>query len=309
MAVPRIHSQLTLQISSEMDQKKTEVVPLLNNQAEKDTHYLYYNNVAICISTVSFFYNFLEGGVSVYFGEVSDSISLFFFGVQSFVELLSSLIVLWKVMTSYANNSSQIRREKISTLIIGVLFVFLAIGTLISGILSLINRSYPVTTMPNIIISSIATILMLSLWMTKKKIARELNSSTIQSDAQCSFACIRITSLLLFGSIVFHFWNQAWWIDAAVAIILSLFFATEGTQMIRWASSENFTGGCCGGCAKIPEEKQLFTPVKVTCSTSCKETSCDKSKGINLDHEDHYRQESHCGGSGACPKACGNEER
>lgn len=228
----------------------------LRTTIQGDYQYIFYNNIAILISTVSLFYNIIEGAVSIYFGEVTDSISLFFFGVQSFVEVLSSIIVLWKVMTSHAKDENQINKEKTATIVIGCLFLFLAVGILITGVLNLLHHDYPTTTIPNIIVSLIATIIMFVLWAIKKKLARELNSSTIQSDAQCSMACIKITTLLLIGSIIFHFWEKGWWIDAAMAIILGVLFGKEGVQMLRWASSKGFSGGCCGGCAKMPEDSK-----------------------------------------------------
>jgi hypothetical protein len=268
-------------------------LPLLDKPTRKESRYIYYNNIAIFISTISFFYNIIEGAVSIYFGEVTDSLSLFFFGVQSLVEVLSSIIVLWKVMTSQAEDKNQIRKEKIATIFIGCLFIFLSIGIFITGIFSLINHDSPSTTIPNIIVSACASTIMLFLWITKKKLARELNSSTIQSDAQCSLACIRITILILLGSMIFHFWEEGWWIDSAIALILGILFGKEGVTMLVWANSKDFNGGCCGGCAKMPESSKPALS-KVKCSTTL------KNEYYSIENEDQDSAATQVTSGGCC---------
>ena len=51
---------------------------------------------AIAISIASVFYNGAEGALSIAFGADSDSRSLVFFGIQSGIEVASSIIVLWR---------------------------------------------------------------------------------------------------------------------------------------------------------------------------------------------------------------------
>jgi len=51
---------------------------------------------AIAISVVSVIYNGLEGGLSIGLGAESSSRSLIFFGIQSGVEVISAILVLWR---------------------------------------------------------------------------------------------------------------------------------------------------------------------------------------------------------------------
>ena len=51
---------------------------------------------ANAISVVSVIYNGLEGGLSIGFGAESGSRSLVFFGIQSGIEVISALLVLWR---------------------------------------------------------------------------------------------------------------------------------------------------------------------------------------------------------------------
>uniref|UniRef100_A0A8H8CLK2 Uncharacterized protein n=1 Tax=Psilocybe cubensis TaxID=181762 RepID=A0A8H8CLK2_PSICU len=51
---------------------------------------------AIGISIISVIYNGLEGGISIGFGAESNSRSLIFFGIQSGIEVVSALLVVWR---------------------------------------------------------------------------------------------------------------------------------------------------------------------------------------------------------------------
>jgi len=51
---------------------------------------------AIAISIISVIYNSLEGGLSIGFGAESNSRSLIFFGIQSGIEVISALLVVWR---------------------------------------------------------------------------------------------------------------------------------------------------------------------------------------------------------------------
>lgn len=51
---------------------------------------------AIAISVVSIVWNGLEGGLSIGFGAETSSHSLIFFGIQSAIEVISAIIVVWR---------------------------------------------------------------------------------------------------------------------------------------------------------------------------------------------------------------------
>lgn len=105
---------------------------------------------------------------------------------------------------------------------------------------------------PSLIVSTSALELMIFVWLPKPWIAVELNSSVMRGEAACSLACIYLTIVLFIGSIVYKVWPDAWWVDSAVAVLLGFFFFHDGWQMITWARSEDFNGGCCKTCSSSP---------------------------------------------------------
>jgi len=54
---------------------------------------------ALAISVASIIYNGAEGGVSIGLGADAESRSLIFFGIQSGIEVISSILVVWRFRT------------------------------------------------------------------------------------------------------------------------------------------------------------------------------------------------------------------
>ncbi|GES77165.1 membrane protein [Rhizophagus clarus] len=208
----------------------------------------------VCIFTI--IWNITEGVVSIFFGDKDDSVSLMFFGVDSFIEVTSASLVLWRFLTESKpdeEKATQILEENLSkerkcTMGIGLLFILLSLATISDATVALIQKRKPETAIAGLIISIVSLSFMGFLWLSKKYLAKMLNSSTMASEAQCSLACIKITFVLFLGSLLYMVWKGGWWVDSTAAIILGILFAKEGVDMILWAKSKNFNGGCCKHC-------------------------------------------------------------
>jgi len=191
-------------------------------------------------------YNLVEGLVSMGYGLADDSVALFGFGADSFIEVGSALVVLWRLRDTSECATTRLGRERKATLSIGILFVLLALGTALGAALQLGSHRHPVTTLPGLVISSLSLGFMFWLWRAKRQAANTLDSRTLRGDAACSLACIQLSIVLLAGSLAFLLAPSLWWVDAVAAIGLSAFIAKEGVSSIRAALDPNFSGGC--GC-------------------------------------------------------------
>ncbi|MBK7294949.1 MAG: heavy metal transporter [Holophagaceae bacterium] len=197
---------------------------------------------ALWLSALTIAYNLVEGVVSMAFGWADDSIALFGFGADSFIEVASALLVLWKLL-----DHGNLARERKATLGIGWLFLALATGIAGGALLQLAARRHPPTTIPGLVISALSLTFMVFLWRAKRAAARALDSATLEADAACSLACIQLSTVLFAGSLLFLLLPVLWWVDAAAALGLALLIGREGLGMVRAARSAAFTGGCgCG---------------------------------------------------------------
>ena len=197
---------------------------------------------ALGLSALTIAYNLVEGVVSMAFGWADESIALFGFGADSFIEVASALLVLWKLL-----DHGDLTRERKATLGIGWLFLALTAGMVGGALLQLLAKHHPPTTLPGLVISALSLTFMVFLWRAKRAAARALDSATLEADAACSLACIQLSVLLFAGSLLFLLLPTLWWVDAAAALGLALLIGKEGLGMVRAARSAAFTGGCgCG---------------------------------------------------------------
>lgn len=196
------------------------------------------------LSAFTIIYNLIEGMVSVYFGLEEDSVSLLGFGLDSFVEVASAIIVLIKLRSTEPDNN--LKNERRATFAIGILFLVLSLNVFGNSFYQLYNKGTPGTTLPGVIVSVVSLSFMFFLWKMKEKVAVSLNSSTIMADAKCSLACIKLSGVLLAGSLLYWLVPTLWWVDSAAAIIIGYFILREGTEMIQSSRKKEFKGGC--GC-------------------------------------------------------------
>ena len=98
-------------------------------------------SVAVKLSVFTIIYNLIEGAVSVYFGIEKDSISLLGFGLDSFVEVASAIIVLIKLKAT--NPDDNLKNERRATLAIGILFLILSLNVFGNSIYQFSHVSQP----------------------------------------------------------------------------------------------------------------------------------------------------------------------
>lgn len=234
---------------------------------------------ALIISWISIIYNGIEGGVSIGFGVDVVARALIVFGIQSLVEVLSAILVVYRFRRELQNCPSvDLALERRATLGIGILFVILTLGTWAASIVALVTHAEPDSSKPSLFISVGSLVCMIFVWLPKPWIAVELDSSVMRGEAACSLACIYLTIVLFIGSLVYKLWHGGWWLDSAIAIVLGFFFLYEGWEMISWARDKDFNGGCCKTCSSSPNAMSFVNPHTIT-STSCcdQKEKCDGS--------------------------------
>ncbi len=203
--------------------------------------------VALVWATVAF--NLAEGLVSLRFGVADRSIALLGFGADSFFEVGSALLVLWRLRGGAGDRpDGELARERLATRGIGLLLGLLGVATAAGAALQLAAGRRPNTTYPALLISLVSLACMFALWRAKLRAARALDSRAVASDAACSLACMKLSSVVLAGSLAFVVLPAAWWADAAAAGVLAGLIAADGWAMVRASRQPDFSGGC--GCAE-----------------------------------------------------------
>ncbi len=201
---------------------------------------------AKALSWFTIVYNLVEGVVSVGFGVRDEAVSLAGFGADSFIEVASAFIVLWRFRREAEKDSFlSLDAERKATLSIGILFLLLALIAGAASVYRLATHGRPDTTLPGLVISTLSLSFMFYLWKAKLTVGTALDSATVMKDAACSLACIQLSFVLLVGSLIFMVFPALWWADAAAAVLIAGLIAKEGWGTVRAARSADFKGGCC----------------------------------------------------------------
>jgi len=193
-------------------------------------------------------YNAVEGLASVFFGFKDESLSLFGFGVDSFVEVISG-IGIWHMVRRirHSGNESPDRFEQTALKITGSGFYVLSIGLTITSSINLYQGHKPETTFWGIVISIIAIVVMWLLAHYKNKVGMELGSQAILADAVCTRVCLQLSVVLLIASAGYEL-TRIGGIDSVGTFVIAWMCYREGREAFEKAKVKSFTCNCGGSC-------------------------------------------------------------
>ena len=196
-----------------------------------------YWQYALWLALFTIFYNFTEGLVSIYFGAQDETLTLFGFGIDSFIEVMSGIGILAMVLRIRRYpDAPPVPLERTALRVTGTSFYLLAAGLGATAIYNFFTAHKPTTTLPGLVISLISLAIMWALVMGKRKVGRTLDSAPILADANCSLVCIYMSMVLLASSLIYQFTGLGF-VDSLGALGLIYFSITEGMESFEKAAN------------------------------------------------------------------------
>jgi len=196
--------------------------------------------LALGLAIFTIIYNIAEGLISVYFGYEDESLTLFGFGVDSFIEVVSGLGIAHMVLRTQQNpESSRDNFEKTALRITGFSFYILVVGLVTTSLYNIWTGHKPVTTFWGVIISTASILIMWALIIGKKKVGKQLDSEAILADAQCTKVCIYMSIILLISSGIYQLTNLPY-IDSIGTLGLAFLSFREGQECFEKAKSNKY---------------------------------------------------------------------
>jgi divalent metal cation (Fe/Co/Zn/Cd) transporter len=185
-------------------------------------------------------WNGLEGLVAVVAGAIAGSISLEGFGIDSFIEVTSGSVLLWR-MSVDAEVQRRELNERRALRIVGVCFLLLATFIAYESVLDLWSRRAPEHSIPGILLACVSLVVMPLLSKAKRKVGRALGSVAMHADAKQTQFCTYLSAILLLGLLANAFLGL-WWADPVAALIMVPIIAKEGIEGLQ--------GKACDECSR-----------------------------------------------------------
>jgi divalent metal cation (Fe/Co/Zn/Cd) transporter len=185
-------------------------------------------------------WNGLEGLVAVVAGAIAGSISLVGFGIDSFIEVTSGSVLLWRMSVDEEVQRRELN-ERRALRIVGVCFLLLAAYIAYESMLDLWSRRAPEHSIPGIVLACVSLVVMPLLSRAKRKVGRALGSAAMHADAKQTEFCTYLSAILLLGLLANAFLGL-WWADPVAALIMVPIIAKEGIEGLQ--------GKACDECSR-----------------------------------------------------------
>lgn len=194
---------------------------------------------AFGLSLFTIFYNVVEGLVSMFLGYEDETLALFGFGVDSFIEVISGIGIAVMIKRITQNpDSSKSTFETSALRITGSAFYLLSAGLLAGIIFNLINHHKPEATFAGVVISLVSIAVMVWLMNAKKKVGISLQSEPIIADSNCTKICVYMSLVLLASSLIYELTGFAY-ADVIGAAGLVYFSVSEGREAFEKAKGKD----------------------------------------------------------------------
>jgi divalent metal cation (Fe/Co/Zn/Cd) transporter len=176
-------------------------------------------------------WNALEGLVAVVAGAIASSISLVGFGIDSFIEVTSGSVLLWRMSVDAEVHRRELN-ERRALRIVGGCFLLLAAYIAYESALDLWSRRAPEHSIPGIVLACVSLVVMPLLSRAKRKVGTALGSAAMHADAKQTEFCTYL-SAILFAGLLLNALFGLWWADPVAALIMVPIIAKEGIEGLQ----------------------------------------------------------------------------
>jgi divalent metal cation (Fe/Co/Zn/Cd) transporter len=166
----------------------------------------------------------VEAAVAIAAGVVAGSIALIGFGVDSLIEALAGVVLLWRFAGTRAGSEwAEHRAHRL----IAITFYALAIYIAVEGLRSLAGHHEPAVSWVGIGLSAVTLVTMPPLAIAKRRVGERLGSAAATSESRQTLLCAYLSAALLvgLGANAVAGW---WWADPVAGLAIAGVAAREG---------------------------------------------------------------------------------
>jgi divalent metal cation (Fe/Co/Zn/Cd) transporter len=190
--------------------------------------------LALAFFTVA--YNLVEGGVAMLGAALSGSNALLGFGLDSFVESLSGMVMVWRFWKfDPAVDEEEFEKiERRAARLVGYSFFILGGYVVLDAGYALYQQEAPEISLIGIGLALVSLIVMPVLFVLKYRLGKAIGSRSLVADSKETLACVMLSVALLIGLGAFYIW-RLWWIDSVAALVIAVLIIREGFETLEEA--------------------------------------------------------------------------
>ena len=189
---------------------------------------------AVRLAWATIVWNVVEAVVAIAAGAAASSIALVGFGLDSTVEVMSAVVIVWQ-FRGLAED-----RERRALKLIAVSFFALAAYVGVQAIIDLLRRSEPKSSTVGIGLAIASLIVMPMLARAKRHNGSAMGSATVVADSNQTKLCAYLSAILLAG-LILNATAGWWWADPLAALAIAGLAVNEGREAWRGETCDD----CC----------------------------------------------------------------
>ena len=171
----------------------------------------------------------IEGGVAIAAALLAGSVALLGFGLDSGIEALASVIVIWRLTgTRLASATSERRAQQL----VAVSFFLLAPYIAVEAARALAAGDRAETSIIGLVLTAGTAVFEPALGVAKRRIGARLGSAATAGEGTQNLLCAYL-ALAVFAGLAANTLLGAWWLDGVVALGISGWAAVEGRRAWR----------------------------------------------------------------------------
>jgi divalent metal cation (Fe/Co/Zn/Cd) transporter len=181
----------------------------------------------------------VEAGVAIAAAVIAGSVALLGFGLDSGIEAIASIIVIWRFT---GNRLSSATSERRAQQLVAVSFFLLAPYIAVEAVRALAAGDRAETSIAGLVLTAGTAIFEPALGVAKRRIGARLGSAATAGEGTQNLLCAYL-AIAVFIGLAANTLFGAWWLDGVVALGIAGWAVVEGRR--AWA------GQTCG-CACQP---------------------------------------------------------
>jgi divalent metal cation (Fe/Co/Zn/Cd) transporter len=181
-------------------------------------------------------WNVIEAVVAVGGGLLAGSIALVGFGLDSMVEVSSALVIAWRLSRHGADHASNERAERRAVRLIALSFFGIAAYVTFDSVAALLGlRNEPQPSRLGLAITAFSLVVMPSLALAKRRVAKRIASVALKADAAETMLCTYLSAIVLLG-LAANAVLGWWWMDPIAGLVVAALAIREGRE--AWTNGE-----------------------------------------------------------------------